>query len=293
MYDATLGRFLSRDPIGPAPGAGNDYVYADDSPAARTDPFGLAPEGMRYIRTYYQTVQLLRRDYRWVNVGERTVRRPNNCRCTEIRWQLQSRSRTLERAIDVYQRSLSGAEVDEINQILRRVIGYIDQLASFNEAQAAEQERMAGIAGQYTNWTSGSGFVSWNRSALATPLRLASAALGYLRNQAQENAISWQNQVINLLRFKDQIRVAQLSLANPNPYMNYDTTRLLQSLGIGLSRSDIVEVPGELVIDDGRWHPVRGGPQGLGVFRYTIVCPGQTATAPPTPEPVVNPYPVR
>jgi hypothetical protein len=40
MYDATLGRFLQRDPAGPAGGA-DLYLYADDNPATYTDASGL------------------------------------------------------------------------------------------------------------------------------------------------------------------------------------------------------------------------------------------------------------
>ncbi len=46
MYDPTIGRFLSRDPRGPAlcdldaPLALNRYTYADDDPVDRVDPLG-------------------------------------------------------------------------------------------------------------------------------------------------------------------------------------------------------------------------------------------------------------
>jgi hypothetical protein len=42
MYDATLGRFLGRDPLGPAPAAGSNlYEYASDNPSLYVDPSGL------------------------------------------------------------------------------------------------------------------------------------------------------------------------------------------------------------------------------------------------------------
>lgn len=47
MYDATLGRFLSRDPIGvwnDPLNEGNGYAYVGDSPADWTDAFGLGQE---------------------------------------------------------------------------------------------------------------------------------------------------------------------------------------------------------------------------------------------------------
>src|SRR5262245_59311001 len=40
MYDATLGRFLQRDPLGPAAG-GTSYEYASDNPSLYVDPAGL------------------------------------------------------------------------------------------------------------------------------------------------------------------------------------------------------------------------------------------------------------
>jgi hypothetical protein len=41
MYDATLGRFLQRDPLGPAVVDGGLYAYAGDRPADVLDPLGL------------------------------------------------------------------------------------------------------------------------------------------------------------------------------------------------------------------------------------------------------------
>ncbi|MSO19016.1 MAG: RHS repeat-associated core domain-containing protein [Acidobacteria bacterium] len=45
-YDPTVGRFLSKDPIGFA-GGNNFYSYVDNNPANFSDPFGLesAPPG--------------------------------------------------------------------------------------------------------------------------------------------------------------------------------------------------------------------------------------------------------
>jgi len=42
-YDSSLGRFISRDPIG-LKGGTNLYAYASDSPAQITDPMGLKPQ---------------------------------------------------------------------------------------------------------------------------------------------------------------------------------------------------------------------------------------------------------
>src|SRR3954462_1582534 len=41
MYDATLGRFLSRDPIGQEGGSIALYAYARGSPTDMVDPLGL------------------------------------------------------------------------------------------------------------------------------------------------------------------------------------------------------------------------------------------------------------
>jgi RHS repeat-associated protein len=41
-YDAEMGRFLQRDPLGYAPGP-NLYTYVEDAPTNGTDPFGRAP----------------------------------------------------------------------------------------------------------------------------------------------------------------------------------------------------------------------------------------------------------
>jgi hypothetical protein len=46
MYDATLGRFLGRDPIGYA-GGPDLYRYADDSPVNGADPLGLIPSWLQ------------------------------------------------------------------------------------------------------------------------------------------------------------------------------------------------------------------------------------------------------
>lgn len=46
-YDATVGRFLSIDPVGPEPAALNTfsrYVYANDNPARFTDPTGMCAD---------------------------------------------------------------------------------------------------------------------------------------------------------------------------------------------------------------------------------------------------------
>jgi hypothetical protein len=41
MYDATLGRFLQRDPLGSDAGDPNLYAYADDQPTGQVDPYGM------------------------------------------------------------------------------------------------------------------------------------------------------------------------------------------------------------------------------------------------------------
>jgi hypothetical protein len=42
MYDPSLGRFLSRDPLGPAGGQADLYEYVGDAPPNATDPSGMA-----------------------------------------------------------------------------------------------------------------------------------------------------------------------------------------------------------------------------------------------------------
>ena len=43
MYDATLGRFLQRDPLGAMTGSPNLYAYVGDMPTSAVDPGGMIP----------------------------------------------------------------------------------------------------------------------------------------------------------------------------------------------------------------------------------------------------------
>ena len=49
LYSATLNRFLSADPLGPA-GGFNLYAYGNSDPLAYIDPLGLCPGGIGYDR---------------------------------------------------------------------------------------------------------------------------------------------------------------------------------------------------------------------------------------------------
>jgi hypothetical protein len=80
MYDASLGRFLQRDPLGSLAGSADLYAYVDDMPTNAVDPSGLIPARPGRSPTFTQELQCLALRAELLRRVDALIQKNNNLR---------------------------------------------------------------------------------------------------------------------------------------------------------------------------------------------------------------------
>jgi hypothetical protein len=161
MYDATLGRFLQRDPVGLAGGDVNVYAYCFGQPTGQADSQGLAPDWRR-VRTLESEV-ITGAEFRWKPLGGALAQVIGNflCPCGGKPWQLQVRYHRATKVEKTYKRGYSKEEIRDIVAALDKLIAEIDHFIADNKSRA--------------RWNSG---LSWANGVVGVVVTIGSALFG-------------------------------------------------------------------------------------------------------------------